>query len=204
VNHPSTESVRRAVASVAVPPGQATALLGAASGSGWVGTSGERTVLVTADPADAAGVATVASDLNRAEPGVMIWSSVAPDGERRGGFVVTTAGIAVGHTWSEDQDDEAAVREAQDVVTVLGSEVEPYLLRALLRRTGDPEDLVVEVLNLLGLDTRLHTILVEGPPADFTYVAPAGGLDAWGDRIAPERRRFWRRRRRYQGTLPNP
>lgn len=196
MNHPSTELVSRAVASVGGTPAEAVALLGAASGSGWVGTSGERTVVITDDPADAAGVATVASDTHRDQPGLMIWSSVAPDGERRGGFVVTTAGIVAGHTWSEDQDDDAAVREAKDVLTVLGSEVEPYLLRALLRRKGDPEDLVVEVLHLLGLDTRLHTILVEGPPADFTYVAPTGGLEAWRDQIEPGgRRRFWRRRR---------
>ncbi len=68
---------------------------------------------------------------------------------------------------------------------MLGSEVEPYLLRALLRRTDDPEDLVVQVLHLLDLDPRLHTLLVEGPPEGFTWVAPSGGLDTWRDQIAP-------------------
>lgn len=194
MNVPSAQVISRAVASVAVSPEQATALLGAASGSGWVGSLGGRTFLVTEDPADAAGVATVASDLARTETGLMIWTSVAPDGERRGGFAVTTAGIAVGHTWSEDQDDDAAVLEAQHIVTALGSDVEPYLLRALLRRTGDPEDLVVEALHLLGLDTRLHTILVEGPPEHFTYVEPDGGLEAWGSVLKPSKPRFWKRR----------
>lgn len=195
MNLPSAQVVSRAVASVAVSPEQTTALLGAASGSGWVGSLDGRTFLVTEDPADAAGVAAVASGIDRGETGLVIWTSVAPDGERRGGFAVTTAGIAVGHTWSEDQDDDAAVLEARHVVAALGSDVEPYLLRALLRRTGDPEDLVVEALHLLGLDTRLHTILVEGPPEHFTYVEPDGGLDAWGSVLKPSKRRFWKRRR---------
>lgn len=195
VNLSGAPGFSRAVASVPVPVEQAVALLGAASGAGWVGTSGERTVVVTEDPADAAGVAAVASGIDRDETGLMIWTSVAPDGERRGGFAVTTGGIAVGHTWAEDQDDDAAVLEAQHIVTALGSDVEPYLLRALLRRTGDPEDLVVEALHLLGLDTRLHTILVEGPPEHFTYVDPVGGLEAWGSVLTTSKPRFWKRRR---------
>ncbi len=188
---------RRAVASVPVAPEQAIALLGAASGAGWVGTAGERTVVVTDDPADAAGVTAGASGLHPSGSGVMIWSCVAPDGERSGGLVVARAGVVARHAWSETQDADAAVAAARDIVEVLGSEVEPYLLRALLRRTGDPEDLVVEALQLLGLDPRLHTILVEGAPADFRYVEPTGGFEVWRGRIGADapRARRWRRDR---------
>lgn len=182
---------RRAVAAVPVPSEQAIAVLGAASGAGWVGSVGEQTVVITDDPADAAGLVAGASGLNRAEPGVMIWSCVQVDGERSGGFLIARDGVVVGHDWTETPDDDAAIGEANDVVKVLGSEVEPYLLRALLRRTGDPEDLIVEALNLLELDTRLHTILVEGPPEGFEYVEPAGGFAAWRTVLKAIERPVW-------------
>lgn len=198
------EGFLRAVALVGVPVDQATALLGAASGSGWVGPLGTRTMVVTEDPADAAGVAAGASELDRSQPAVVIWTCIDSTGERSAGIAVTVGGaVAAVHEWSDlepDPDLELPdVDQATALIEALGASNEAYLLRALLRRrTGDPEELVGDAAILLDLDPALHQALLFGPPEGFAYVEPPGGFQAWRSLMKSDalRPKLWQRLRR--------
>jgi len=206
VSDPSTEpeGFLRAVALVAVPEDQAIALLGAASGAGWVGPSGTGTLVVTEDPADAAGVAAGASELDRSHPAVVIWTCIDGTGERSAGIAVAVRGAVVAvHEWSDlepDPDLELPdVDQASAMIEALGAPADAYLLRALLRRRGgDPEELVGQAAVLLDLEPALYRALLLGPPEGFGYVEPPGGFAAWralmkSDALRPK---LWQRLRR--------
>lgn len=198
------EGFVRAVALVAVSADQATALLGAASGAGWVGTAGARTMVVTEDPADAAGLAVGASELDRSAPSVVIWTCISGGGERSAGISVAVGGaVTAVHEWSDREPDPEVDPELPDVanalIDALGATTEPYLLRALVRRrSGDPEELVGDAAILLDLDPALYRALLLGPPEGFAYVEPAGGLSTWRSVLTGGERRpaVWKRLRR--------
>lgn len=164
-----TRVARRAVTLTGLTVAQAEAALRAVGVAGAVVALESSTAVLLADVPAGVAVAAFCSGLVRQQPATVLWLDEEIEADEAAGLVVLmNADVVTAHSWVPSGDHDEG--DAASMAATLGVRDARVALQALMRRHGDPRQLLADAVELLRLPPESVGLLLRGDDVGAVHV----------------------------------